>query len=27
MLGVTGCMIHSMLDSTDHHFFYPITHN
>jgi len=27
MLGVTGAMIHSMLDSTDHHFFYPITHN
>jgi hypothetical protein len=27
MLGVTGCMIHSCLDSTDHHFFYPITHN
>merc|ERR1712060_924394 len=27
MLGVTGCMIHSMLDSCDHHFFYPITHN
>merc|ERR1711862_1036225 len=22
MLGVTGCMIHSMLDSCDHHFFY-----
>lgn len=27
MLGVTGCMVHSMLDSCDHHFFYPITHN
>merc|ERR1719343_1066170 len=27
MLGVTGCMIHSCLDSCDHHFFYPITHN
>ena len=27
MLGVTGCMIHSMLDPCDHHFFYPITHN
>merc|ERR1719359_402680 len=27
MLGVFGCMCHSMLDSTDHHFFYPITHN
>merc|ERR1719456_1536489 len=27
MLGVTGAMIHSMLDSCDHHFFYPITHN
>merc|ERR1711906_102755 len=27
MLGVTGCMMHSMLDSCDHHFFYPITHN
>lgn len=27
MLGVTGGMIHSMLDSCDHHFFYPITHN
>ncbi|EJK55037.1 hypothetical protein THAOC_25269 [Thalassiosira oceanica] len=27
MLGVFGCMCHSMLDSCDHHFFYPITHN
>jgi len=27
MLGVTGAMIHSCLDSTEHHFFYPITHN
>merc|ERR1719247_2249215 len=27
MLGVTGAMIHSQLDSCDHHFFYPITHN
>jgi light-harvesting complex I chlorophyll a/b binding protein 1 len=27
MMGVTGAMIHSMLDSCDHHFFYPITHN
>ena len=27
MLGVTGAMVHSMLDSCDHHFFYPITHN
>jgi len=27
MLGVTGAMIHSCLDSCDHHFFYPITHN
>ena len=27
MLGVTGAMMHSMLDSCDHHFFYPITHN
>jgi len=26
MLGVTGAMIHSCLDSCDHHFFYPITH-
>mmetsp|Transcript_2728 Transcript_2728/g.5911 ORF Transcript_2728/g.5911 Transcript_2728/m.5911 type:complete len:214 (-) Transcript_2728:236-877(-) len=26
MLGVTGCMMHSCLDSCDHHFFYPITH-
>merc|ERR1719377_221577 len=25
MLGVFGCMCHSMLDSTDHHFFYPIS--
>merc|ERR1712216_964979 len=23
MLGVFGAMCHSMLDSTDHHFFYP----
>jgi len=27
MLGVFGAMCHSMLDSCDHHFFYPITHN
>ena len=27
MLGVTGAMMHSCLDSTQHHFFYPITHN
>jgi len=27
MLGVLGCMMHSCLDSCDHHFFYPITHN
>ena len=27
MLGVTGAMLHSQLDSCDHHFFYPITHN
>merc|ERR1711935_421640 len=27
MLGVFGAMCHSMLDSTQHHFFYPITHN
>jgi hypothetical protein len=27
MLGVLGCMVHSCLDSCDHHFFYPITHN
>merc|ERR1712154_482063 len=27
MLGVTGAMMHSCLDSTEHHFFYPITHN
>lgn len=27
MLGVTGCMIHSCLDSCDHHFFYPFTHD
>merc|ERR1712060_768780 len=26
MLGVTGAMMHSCLDSCDHHFFYPITH-
>ncbi|KAH8053483.1 chlorophyll A-B binding protein [Aureococcus anophagefferens] len=26
MLGVTGAMLHSQLDSCDHHF-YPITHN
>merc|ERR1719216_398672 len=25
MLGVTGAMMHSCLDSCDHHFFYPIT--
>ena len=27
MLGVFGCMCQSMVDSCDHHFFYPITHN
>ncbi|KAH8095778.1 chlorophyll A-B binding protein [Aureococcus anophagefferens] len=27
MLGVTGAMMHSQLDSCDHHLFYPITHN
>jgi len=27
MLGTFGAMCHSMLDSCDHHFFYPITHN
>jgi hypothetical protein len=27
MLGVFGAMCHSQLDSCDHHFFYPITHN
>merc|ERR1719190_357376 len=27
MLGVFGAMCHSCLDSCDHHFFYPITHN
>lgn len=27
MMGVFGGMCHSMLDSCDHHFFYPITHN
>ena len=27
MLGVTGAMMYSCLDSCDHHFFYPITHN
>uniref|UniRef100_A0A7S3DW13 Chlorophyll a-b binding protein, chloroplastic n=2 Tax=Entomoneis paludosa TaxID=265537 RepID=A0A7S3DW13_9STRA len=27
MMGVTGAMMHSMLDSCDHHFFYPFTHN
>ena len=27
MLGVTGAMIYSMLDSINHHFFYPITHS
>ena len=27
MLGVTGAMMHSCLDSCDHHFFYSITHN
>ncbi|KAK7240443.1 chlorophyll A-B binding protein [Aureococcus anophagefferens] len=27
MMGVTGAMMHSQLDSCDHHFFYPITHN
>jgi len=25
MLGVFGCMCHDMVDSTNHHFFYPIT--
>jgi len=25
MLGVTGAMMHSCLDSCDHHFFYPFT--
>ena len=27
MLGTFGAMLHSGLDSCDHHFFYPITHN
>jgi hypothetical protein len=27
MLGTFGAMCHSMVDSCDHHFFYPITHN
>merc|ERR1712083_206940 len=27
MLGVTGAMMHSCLDSCDHHFFYPIFHD
>merc|ERR1711862_448393 len=27
MLGFTGAMMHSCLDSCDHHFFYPIPHN
>merc|ERR1712161_63624 len=27
MLGVFGAMCHSQLDSCDHHFFYPTTHN
>merc|ERR1719282_123389 len=27
MLGTLGAMIHSELDSCQHHFFYPITHN
>mmetsp|Transcript_23293 Transcript_23293/g.35299 ORF Transcript_23293/g.35299 Transcript_23293/m.35299 type:complete len:219 (+) Transcript_23293:89-745(+) len=27
MMGVFGAMCHSNLDSCDHHFFYPITHN
>ena len=27
MLGVFGAMCHSCVDSCDHHFFYPITHN
>ena len=26
MLGVFGAICHCMLDSTDHHFFYPVTH-
>ena len=26
LLGVIGCIMHSCLDSCDHHFFYPITH-
>mmetsp|Transcript_7588 Transcript_7588/g.21076 ORF Transcript_7588/g.21076 Transcript_7588/m.21076 type:complete len:219 (-) Transcript_7588:127-783(-) len=27
MMGVTGAMMHSCLDSCDHHFFYPLFHN
>jgi hypothetical protein len=27
MMGTFGAMCHSMVDSCDHHFFYPITHN
>jgi len=27
MMGVFGAMCHSTVDSCDHHFFYPITHN
>ena len=27
MLGTFGAMLHSELDSCQHHFFYPITHN
>ena len=27
MLGTFGAMCHSVVDSCDHHFFYPITHN
>merc|ERR1719321_2628948 len=27
MLGVFGCMCHDMVDSCNHHFFYPITGN
>ena len=27
MLGTFGAMCHSCVDSCDHHFFYPITHN
>jgi len=27
MLGTFGAMCHSCVDSCDHHFFFPITHN